>query len=229
MRLNRDGYEEGDEFNFAQVYRNEATRYIARCDDRLNRTTSFLREMRGRMSFLQMCRILRDHPKGWTPWNQEMVAVCQHAGHENAYASTCSQISQLGDGDVHWFTGSSSPCMSVFWPHCFENPVVYPGFDVGGDTYSKASYWWRRELVNRRLSSSFDVSLPLWSAVVGETQRKVYDLWNRKMDAHPLVKMLDDFEKKLSEIAHQRFRGGNVPAEYVEYWSGFNKSARIVL
>mmetsp|Transcript_50910 Transcript_50910/g.87577 ORF Transcript_50910/g.87577 Transcript_50910/m.87577 type:complete len:421 (+) Transcript_50910:70-1332(+) len=55
----------------------------------------------------RMMEILRSHRGG----------ICMHGG----FASTGSQVSRLGEAPVHFFTGSSGPCQSLFKPFLFAS------------------------------------------------------------------------------------------------------------
>ena len=79
-----------------------------------------------------------------------MAAPCMHAGGLLAAGqTTASWISELGiDGDRHWATGSSSPCLSLWRPVKLNEPI-----DTGEPTGQpdERSLWWRHERINRRL------------------------------------------------------------------------------
>ncbi len=217
-------YDESNEFDFALAYGNEAMRYISRCDDRLSYTTRFLEDNKGQLTFSKMCEVLRSHPEGWSPWNQEVAAVCQHAGHENAYASTCSQISELDIKSTHWFTGASSPCMNLFYPISFDNPIIYSGFDVGDEKHSIESHWWKREVVSRKISMAFADSLPAVAKLVSDYQQQIYNKY-RENRLDVIAGLFIEFEQKTEAIASKSKPSNDIPSEFLEYWNERNSEA----
>ncbi len=186
--------ESKQDFDFAAAYGNEALRYIARCDDRLHCSADTLEQMRGKLDFFGMASILRNHPDGWTPWNQEVAAICQHAGPSNSSSTTGSQISEIGDKSTHWFIGSSNPCMSVYWPFEFDTPYVYSGFGVGDKAYSAKSYWWRREKVNRALAMRFGAR-GLRFPDMTKLQDEVYHSWSKRAGRTAIENAIQKHEK----------------------------------
>lgn len=66
-----------------------------------------LRENIGKISPSLMMNFLRDHQAG----------ICMHGGFE----STGSQVSHLSNEkkSIHWFTGTSLPCVSIYKPYVF--------------------------------------------------------------------------------------------------------------
>ncbi|MHA1772486.1 MAG: C69 family dipeptidase [Candidatus Thorarchaeota archaeon] len=221
-------YDESVEFNFAQVYGNEAMRFISRCDDRLSCSTDFLGRHDGQMNFYEMSNILRNHPEDWTPWNQDAAALCQHASHENAYATTGSQISELdNDNPLHWFTGASSTCMSIYLPFSLNDVFNYPGLDVGGEKFSESSYWWKREALNRRLSATFLQSYPEYSRIVDELQQQIREIYLESRDYAAIMALMREHERQLLTIANRFDVPGEIPNEYLEYWNTRNAEVGI--
>lgn len=71
------------------------------------KSTIMLNENKGVLTPKLMMEFLREHEAG----------ICMHGGFE----STGSQVSHLrkGKNSVHWFTGSTLPCVSSFKPYTF--------------------------------------------------------------------------------------------------------------
>ncbi|MBS3794175.1 MAG: C69 family dipeptidase [Candidatus Thorarchaeota archaeon] len=218
-------YDGENQFSFAAAYGNEAMRYIARCDDRLSKSTTFLKNNFGKMDFVTLTNLLRNHPDDWKPWNQPKAAICQHAGHQNSYVTAASQISELGDDVLHWFTGSSNPCTSVYWPFTFNSPSVYNGFDNASEKYSRESYWWIREKQNRALSKRFDRAMREFKSIVAKHQDIIYRLASRKTGQQAVEREIKKHTKHLQEIIDRTNPEEDLPAEFVEYWKEKNAEA----
>ncbi len=218
--------EREEDFNFAEAYGNTAMRYLARCDDRLEFTRKSLAEKKGELSFNDIASILQSHPSNWTPWNQEQAAVCQHPSHENAYSTTGSQISILRNSPVHLFTGSSSPCLSVYWPFRFEDPDIYAGFNIGGKQYNPTSYWWRREKINREIWLRHNQAIEMYPKIA-ELQERVLNLEGISDDQSDITRLIAEHETLLERFVEEREEDKRVVDEFEEYLCKLNKNADI--
>ncbi|MFX1313833.1 MAG: peptidase C69 [Promethearchaeota archaeon] len=71
------------------------------------KTSILLNENKGNITPELMMKFLRDHDAG----------ICMHG----SYESTGSQVSLLRKGkkSIHWFTGTTSPCLSIYKPYIF--------------------------------------------------------------------------------------------------------------
>ncbi len=220
-------YDEDEEFDFATVYGNEAMRYISRCDDRLQCSNGYLLEMEGEMNWEKMAMILRHHPDDWTPWNQEVAAICQHASHDNGYSATGSQISELGNQQTHWFTAAANPCSAVYWPFGFDSPEVYEAFSVGGETFSQESYWWRRESAKRELSLSFASSRESVRQTISEYQGRIRAEFKKSRGASAMHEIVPEHENALDTLLANLKDIDVEVEEYLDYWDARNAEARI--
>jgi hypothetical protein len=108
----------------------------------------------GALAVRDLIAVLRDHGSGangpsyrWL--NGTHGGVCMHGGGAVAHAvTTASWVSELGpDGNHHWVTGSSGPCISLFKPVRVDQPL-----DLGPFPADRAdeSLWWRHERLHRR-------------------------------------------------------------------------------
>lgn len=214
-------------FSFATAYGNEAMLYISQCITRQTATSEFLEEKRGGLNFHDMAAILRSHPPDWKPWESEEAPICQHTTHQRRDSSTCSQISELGQNAVHWLTGSSNPCNSVFMPFVFSNPYVYKGWDFAGEKYSEESFWWRRERVNRELSGmTFDDSSTLHQRI-DQLQKDVYKRAYGSFDPDSLQKSIDEFEELAGQTVKTTEEKPDISKDYLDYIANLNQEAGI--
>jgi dipeptidase len=74
-----------------------------------------------------------------------------HAGLGPIRASqtTGSMVTSVSKQSMEiWFTGASSPCLSMFMPYQFgfEHPIINQQPDK---VYEPDSYWWQQEIMNR--------------------------------------------------------------------------------
>ncbi|TFG23031.1 MAG: peptidase C69 [Promethearchaeota archaeon] len=119
------GYCKDDEdFDFAKTFSDS---YIpdkfpvsSRRDTREGKSMYLLSENKGNITSELMMNFLREHE----------IGICMHGG---GFESTGSQVSHLKQGNnktVHWFTGSTLPCLSIYKPYVFpveDQKVLKPG------------------------------------------------------------------------------------------------------
>ena len=115
-----------------------------------------------------MMSILRDHGEAgeadpnWTPDKTLGRTICMHAA-EGARRSQSvgSMVSELDRaGDVHWVTGTSGPCLSLFKPVLFETGLPPQG-PRPTDRFDPESLWWRHEELHRAALDDFAGALAM--------------------------------------------------------------------
>ncbi|MBS0361275.1 MAG: hypothetical protein JSR98_07835, partial [Proteobacteria bacterium] len=111
-----------------------------------------------------MMRILRDHGDApdWSPANTQGRTICMHAAQgPRRSQSVGSLVSELKpDRTVHWVTGTSAPCTSLFKPVLFEVGLPYAGPEPN-DWYDSQSLWWRHEMTHRAMLSDLPAALEI--------------------------------------------------------------------
>jgi secernin len=119
---------------------------------RCARGQSLLDAQAGRLTPATMMAILRDHGAAadWSPANTLGRTICMHAAEgPRRSQSVASMVSEVRGGrTVHWVTGTSAPCLSVFKPVLFEAGLPYAG-PAPSDQYDPESLWWRHERLHR--------------------------------------------------------------------------------
>jgi dipeptidase len=109
-----------------------------------------------------MMAILRDHGEAadWTPANTHRRTICMHAAEgARRSQSVASMVSELDPGRrVHWVTGTSAPCISLFKPVLFETGLPPQG-PAPSDRFDGRTVWWRHERLHRAMLADFDLAL----------------------------------------------------------------------
>ena len=109
-----------------------------------------------------MMAILRDHgdASDWSPANTQGRTICMHAAEgERRSQSVASMVSELKDGRfVHWVTGSSAPCTSLFKPVILEAGLPDQGAPPT-DRFDALAPWWRHEQLHRAMLGDFAPAL----------------------------------------------------------------------
>ena len=109
-----------DDFDFAVTFSGEYISDTPSPYSRGGKSTLLLKENKDNITPELMMNFLREH---------ETAGICMHGGFE----STGSQVSHLrknNKNSIHWFTGSTLPCLSIFKPYIFpieDQNVLKPG------------------------------------------------------------------------------------------------------
>ncbi|MGZ6020831.1 MAG: hypothetical protein ACXWKO_19370 [Phenylobacterium sp.] len=115
-----------------------------------------------------MMAALRDHGEaaGWTPANTEGRTICMHAAAgPRRSQSVASMVCELKpERTVHWVTGTSAPCTSLFKPVLFSTGLPPQG-PAPGDRFDGRTLWWRHERLHRAMLRDFAAGL---AAIAGE-------------------------------------------------------------
>jgi secernin len=126
---------------------------VAACAVRRARTE---RAAAASTSPLDLMSALRDHGDAagpvWSPVNGALSAPCAHAGGlVTSTQSTASWVADLRDADapLHWVTGTSAPCTSVFKPVRVGEPLDVDPPAPPRNTFDPAYRWWRHERLHR--------------------------------------------------------------------------------
>src|SRR6185437_9786522 len=96
----------------------------------------------------------------WHPQNAPLRTVCMHASDADRGGQTVnSMVSELRGGSaVHWVTGTSAPCLSVFKP-VLPGVALPPQGPRPTDRCDPATLWWRHEQAHRGMLRDFATHL----------------------------------------------------------------------
>ncbi len=145
-------------FDFAAAVTNPENPGLQGAIGRCARATTLLTAQSGRVDTAAMMSNLRDHGTaaennaGFHPEQIEGVTICMHAGDGTRRGqSVAAWVADLRDqGSVHWVTGTSAPCTSVFKP-VFLDSGLPPQGARPGDRSDPATLWWRHEQLHRAM------------------------------------------------------------------------------
>jgi len=238
------------DFNFADCYSDPDMRQITGCLDRQSRTVSYLSENKGKIDASMVMNILRDHGpkfemKSFNPSKATMSQVCMHYSSKTVSQTTCSMVSKLSEViNVHWLTGTSSPCISVFKPFFFESPDVLKKLEIPAQKNDSKSLWWKHEKLHRLTLLDYPVRAP----IIIEKNRKLEQELIKEVDS--ITNNIQQIEKnelnsKLNKISSDAFRKNislinqltervsemviEKPAKksYLKTWSKLNKEVEL--
>ncbi len=140
------------DFDFAKAFGEPFYRVTSGGDIRRACTRNRLMMSDGKIGRADLFAALRDHA-GHKPedgWRLQMP--CAHASWQRTRQSgqtTGSMVSRLdASGSLHWLTGTSSPCLSIFKPFVLGDGLISTGLPAG-EGYDAETLWWRHELLHR--------------------------------------------------------------------------------
>ncbi len=145
-------------FDFAAAVTNPDNPGLPGARGRCARATELLARQSGQIDPAAMMANLRDHGAaaennaGFHPQQIEGVTICMHAGDGTRRGqSVAAWVGDLRpEGAVHWVTGTSAPCTSLFKP-VFLDAGLPPQGARPGDRNDPASLWWRHEQLHRAM------------------------------------------------------------------------------
>ena len=125
---------------------------------RCARGQGLLEQDAGRLTPSAMAAILRDHgdAAGWSPAETVGRTICMHAAEgPRRSQSVASMVSEIRRGrTVHWVTGTSAPCLSLFKPVVLGLPLPDHS-PAPSDRFEAESLWWRHERFHRAALKDF--------------------------------------------------------------------------
>jgi len=231
------------DFHFANCYSDTLYTPLSDAHRRQTCSTELLKRKKGQITVKTMMSVLRSHaledPGGNYRPDKGITgsSVCMHAGFGPVRGSQSvgSMISQLAAGEpVHWLTGTSAPCTSVFKPVWIEAglPDIGPAPD---GTYDQATLFWRHELLHRGLLRNYrkgmDVILTERDSMEDEFIQQSASLRERNADQRLVFSQSCFSQAELAEKAWlaQILQISKTPTQllYSIAWRQFNKTARI--
>jgi dipeptidase len=214
-----------DDFDFARCFGEPKYRRLSGGDERSACTRHNLTKKDSKLERDDFFAVLRDH-NGLNPqdgWRMRMP--CAHSSWHptrRAGQTTGSMVSRLGAGQkIHWLTGTSSPCLSIFKPMVTGSNIISIEPKPQA-TYDAASLFWRHERLHRRVLKDYQALKEIFndaraaleasfvpSQVTGFTASECHEAWERHRQALP------DWIDKVEQASSNRARVSMFNA----YWS----------
>ncbi len=147
-----------DDFSFAKCYSDPFMTKLARGRERHRFTQGMLEKRFGSIDLAYVIGIMRSHSRDphFEPPKGSMRDICMHAGGLTRPSQTVgSQVSLLYEkAAVHWFTATSTPCISAYKPVFIEAGLPDLGPKPTG-TFDPRTVWWRHEALHRKMLCSY--------------------------------------------------------------------------
>ncbi|MFX1304826.1 MAG: peptidase C69 [Promethearchaeota archaeon] len=156
--IDKNYCKDDDEFDFAVTFSGEPISPKPSPYSREGKSTILLNNNKGKISPKLMMEFLREHQAG----------ICMHGGIE----STGSQVSHLRKGkkSIHWFTGTTLPCVSIYKPYAF--PIQgQKYYNSGPYTMINHDWFWCKHTMSKPVNKKIELE-NLENSII----RKVNDL-----------------------------------------------------
>lgn len=196
------GIEQGT--NFKKKYATFLYTYFSRCKIRRETTEGELKKLIERLDWSDAMSILRIHNpkvKVWTPAKGSMRDICVHSGPSltRPDQSTGSLVSILKkDFQIHWFTGTSAPCTSIFKPFTFKGELP----DMGPSPEKKfqaGSLWWDHEILHRLIIRDYPTRIGVIENERDELERSFINQAKKLREANASEKEWGEFSRNCIE------------------------------
>lgn len=180
--IERDYCKDDFDFDFAKNFSDSYIPDKLSPYSRGGKSMILLNQNKKEITPIMMMTFLREHEAG----------ICMHGGFE----STGSQVSHLrkeNNKSIHWFTGTTLPCLSIYKPYIFpldDQKVMQPG------PYSKINLEWlwsKHTSFSRRFEGFFRKA---------EIETYIKNLRNSE---DMIITKLDNLISKENEITPQEF------------------------
>ena len=222
--------------------------FFGRGVQRQDRLVHLLNKNKGEITPKIMMDILRDHganaDDNWAPDGSLFEnTVCMHAawGPIRPDQTTGSMVSRLADdGQIHWLSGSASPCTSIFKPVWIDNELPDIGTPPTG-RYNHTSLWWRHESLQRSLIQDYAHRMSLFDPERDEIENRYIDkaIQSAGLDAEKRRQLsvqcfeeADDMTEKWTKLWAKKSEEKNIKKRpgwfYRQAWKKFNKEASFV-
>ena len=158
------GWWHANAFDFAAAVTNPANPGLPVAQARCARATLRLGTDAGKITPASMMSYLRDHGgidgPGFHPADIVGGTICMHAADGTRRGqSVGSIVSDLRQsGGLHWVTGTSAPCTSIFKPVFVADGLPEQGA-IPGDAFDGETLWWRHEILHRALLTDYPAAM----------------------------------------------------------------------
>lgn len=229
------------DFDFSKCYSDWFYSRFARGRERHAYTQGCLERNMGKIDVYLVKNIMRSHTLGenFTPAKGSMRDICMHAGGLARPSQTAaSYVGQLFEEvPIHWFTATSTPCISVYKPVFMEAGL--PDLKLTPDRfYDSNSVWWLHEKLSRRVLGSFKHYFPKICEQIESLEARLYsgaeelrlEFLNGKASLEDLKNLtIKAFEEslRLEESLIREIRPKSSGMLFKLYWRSVNSEAKM--
>jgi dipeptidase len=216
-------------------------------------TIEFLLRNEGKITVQSIMEILRDHnvsqekKANWDPSKGKAKSICHHAtGMSVPDQTTGSHVAQLKpDVQVHWMTGTSTPCTAIYKPIFLPKPGLTYEIEQGNEEYNSECLWWQHERLQRLVLQDYQKRLGFYR----EERDELEDKYVKQVEvllANLSTPISEQDREKMKSITKKSFEESSekteewinkvktLPVEkkpnlfFRKYWNKYNKKDKMV-
>jgi secernin len=198
-------------FNFKKTFDTRFIPFFAASRQRLQSGHNCLQQtfQEPQINILQMMNNLRTHyDQTASPATGTNQDICMHAAGFIRRSQTCgSMVSRLWkDKSLHFLTGTSAPCISLFKPVSFDFSVNFSVLNPDEKTV-EGSLWQRNEYIHRRLIF-MDKKRHVLQESIARTENEMLSLFEEKNFGPSKDDMIktDDIVRKWTDRCFHEYR-----------------------
>ncbi|GAA4845587.1 C69 family dipeptidase [Algivirga pacifica] len=164
--LDKRWYKEDKPFNFHQVFGKAGVLSKHKKGKRQLLIEKALDNLQGDYTVKGLMELLSSHKKvgkKFKPSSSTDKDLCKHANKNTPWQTNNSvvvNIRQKVEDNVCWFTGTSTPSMSLYKPFFIPGDNIYEGLFKEATLLKNDSLWWRHESFQRLVSLNFKRNRP---------------------------------------------------------------------
>jgi secernin len=150
------------DFHFADCYSDFIYSTFSGARSRRSCSYEFLKKNTEKIDLTTMFTMLRQHAGDEKSWRTDSSlsewTVCVHKGFGPIRSSqtTGSLVCRLSeDGDLHFATGTSTPCLSLFKPIWLDSGLPQANGPQPSAEFDQKTLWWQHELLHREVLKDF--------------------------------------------------------------------------
>jgi dipeptidase len=196
------------DFSFSKCYSEPVYTLFSDARKRQSCTTQQLKSQKGEITPAMMIEILRHHDDHTDPnWSPDKgitgADVCMHSGWGpiRGSQSTGSMVSSLDRSDtVHWLSGTSAPCTSLFKPVWLDCGLPEHGEAPTG-SYDDKTLYWSHEAIHRAILQDYALRLPLIKPDQIRFEEQMFAEVNQNLDG--ALNKRKSISEKYFKLAHE--------------------------
>ncbi len=235
---------DSEEFDFSRCYSEPIYTTFSDSRRRQSCTTNALQAKIGHISAVDVINVLRSHHDDsnpdWSPGHGMLGAdVCMHAGWGPIRGSqtTGSLVTVLKKGNepLHFVTGTSAPCTSIFKPVWLDAGLPASGDSPTGK-FDERALFWQHEIIHRAVLKDYPNRISLIKQDIihaeAETMKQVELVNNSEKSERRKITdaafeneacLLKDWKQKMREAPLHHKNG----LMYQIAWDRFNKESEM--
>lgn len=189
-----------ENFDFTRAFSDKLFRRLTHCELRRN-TTRILGSQTRRMDLVEARDLLSFHNHS-RPDCLNASSICMHANSLfNPSQTTGSMIAVLDKVQPYaWFTGTSNPCMSIFFPLVPETEAIQMMGLLSPEATPDSSLWWSAYLVQKSIMMDYENLYSTFRSEQNLLQLEIIADWERSHQSKNIRNLLTSSARAIEKI-----------------------------